>query len=305
VRSGLKPLSSRGLDKLKTVSGEDRPRLGDTSMIPRVAFDQSLSIVQNAAIGQRRKLILIRFEQCRLNHLPERTELGMFVLGTGQRTKIKRGHMPCMGGLDTERFADGEREFGADKALVEQFAFEAPGDRVDDFCRTGKQPGHDQHGATQQILVGLETGQGQATFVGAEGYDVGIARSMWQALERVGKRRMQRPARAQQLSLVVERTDEDEIELADFRNVNEQIMCKRIGHHAGRSAIERSQRRHAGRFAFNRDKGNEIQGGTRRSTGRGRGCDSVTFTLSGPSRPASTSRVLPGLTPTDLSQESP
>lgn len=87
-----------------------------------------------------------------------------------------------------------------------------------------------------------------------------------QSLERFGKRGMQRPARAQQLGLIVERTDENKIEFADLGNMRGQIQGQRIGKDAGGFPIERNLRRYTRRLAFDGNKGKKIQGGTHRES---------------------------------------
>ena len=75
-----------------------------------------------------------------------------------------------------------------------------------------------------------------------------------QSIQRIRQRRVQWPLRAQQLRLIVECPDEDEIELANFRDLHGQVVRERIGQQAGRRPIQRGDRWRTGHFALDGDQ---------------------------------------------------
>ena len=125
---------------------------------------------------------------------------------------------------------------------------------------------------------------------------MGRVRATRQAIQCVCECRMQRPLRAQQLRLIVERADEDEVELTDFRDMHGQIVRKCIGQNAGRGAIKRRYGRRTGDFALDGDEGEKVRGDNFYACGKRRGRHVACFRSGSRSvtlRPLSTVRACP------------
>ena len=125
---------------------------------------------------------------------------------------------------------------------------------------------------------------------------MGRVRATRQAIQSVRERRVQRPLRAQQLRLIVKRSDEDELKFANIGDMHGQIVRKRIGKNARCGAIQRRDGGRAGHFALDRDQGEKVRGHRFDACSRRRGrhdacfrCGSRSVTL----RPLLTVRACP------------
>jgi hypothetical protein len=254
------------------VRAEDRSALGTPSRIVHaVGFDVIAAPVQASAIGQIHRLLAFGRQQRSLDELPERAESGVLVLRTGQRTQVERGQMPHVPDRHVEQLAQRQRELRTGHAAVEQLALQQRTGGRDALGLAAQQPRHHQHRAAVQTLVRIERRIGEMPLVRTDRQDARGALARAEAGVESGQRRMQRPARTQQLSLVVDRADANQIQLGDVGKQTQQIGGERVAVAFGAGKIERGARRRAGELAFDRQCGGAVERfGVRHRRGRQR-----------------------------------